>query len=349
MQITKQNLQDFTTNAIPKSTRELHTIGRYFKRKFGERVRKIPISLAGFTCPNIDGSKAKGGCIYCDNESFSPSFIKIQNHTLNAKNHNLAKSITLNFTTAYNPLLEAQLAQLKEQFLWHADFHRRKFGVQKYMVYFQSFSNTYADSHTLKTLWDKALSFEGVIGLNIGTRIDCIEEATLEILSEYVKLGKEIWLEYGVQTVFDSTLKLINRAHSTQGIKELFDKTRKKGIKVCAHLIYGLPNEDKDMMLTSLQTVLKWGIDGIKIHPLYVIKGTQLARMHQAGKYEPIDLDSYVELIGESILLIPSEVVIERISSGAHIESLIAPKWCFDKNIQMRLLREKLLEIGIEY
>ncbi|MGX3045886.1 TIGR01212 family radical SAM protein [Helicobacter sp. T3_23-1056] len=336
---------DFTQ----KPLRELRTIGRYFKQRFGERVRKIPISLSGFTCPNIDGSKARGGCIYCDNASFSPSFIKIQNPKIYPQNLAPKSIPTMNFSLQSNPILDTQLAQLEEQFLWHADFHKRKFGVKKYMVYFQSFSNTYAHPHTLKSLWDKALNFEGVVGLNIGTRIDCVENATLEILSDYVKEGKEIWLEYGVQSAFDSTLNLINRAHSTKGAKELFNTTRKKGIKVCAHLIYGLPNEDKSMMIDSLKTTLQWGIDALKIHPLYVIAGTKLAKMYEAGKYEPIDLDCYVELVAKSMMILPSEVIIERVSSGAHIDSLIAPKWCFDKNIQMRLLREKLLEMGIRY
>lgn len=336
--------------------RELLTIGRYFRSRFGERVRKIPISLSGFTCPNIDGRKAKGGCIYCDNASFSPSFIKVQNppHKSTAKSTaNIALSkippTTMHFTLESNPLLKIQLDELEEQFLWHAKFHKRKFGVQKYMVYFQSFSNTYAHPRTLKALWDRALSFESVMGLNIGTRVDCVENSVLEILGEYVKNGKEIWLEYGIQSVSERTLKLINRAHSTQGVQELFAQTRKKGIKVCAHLIYGLPNEDKEMMLDSLKTTLKWGVDALKIHPLYVIAGTQLAKMYEAGKYEPIDLDSYIELVVQSIALIPSEIIIERVSAGAHIDSLLAPKWCFDKNIQMRLLRERLLEIGIEY
>ena len=337
-------------------TRELLTIGRHFKGRFGERVRKIPISLSGFTCPNIDGSKSKGGCIYCDNASFSPSFIKVQNPTTKStakSTTNLAQTkippITMHFALESNPLLKTQLKELEEQFLWHAEFHKSKFGVQKYMVYFQSFSNTYAHPRTLKALWDRALSFEGVVGLNIGTRVDCVENSVLEILGEYVKNGKEIWLEYGVQTVSERTLKLINRAHSIGGVQELFTNTRKKGIKVCTHLIYGLPNEDKEMMLDSLKTTLKWGIDALKIHPLYVIAGTQLAKMYEAGKYEPIDLDSYIELVVQSIALIPSETIIERVSAGAHIDSLLAPKWCFDKNIQMRLLRERLLEIGIEY
>ncbi len=255
----------------------------------------------------------------------------------------------MNFTLQHNPILTNQLSQLEEQFYWHADFHKEKFEITKYMMYFQSYSNTYAPFETLQALYDKALSFKNVIGLSIGTRTDCMNDKILDLLASYVKNGSEIWLEYGVQSVYDQTLKSINRGHSTQGMQELFAKTRQKGIKVCAHLIYGLPNETNDMMLHSLDSVIKWGVDGLKIHPLYVVEDTQLARMYKAQKYDPSDLESYIDLIVESIKIIPEDVVIQRISSGAHDETLLAPKWCFDKNIQMRALREKLLEIGVIY
>lgn len=320
--------------------RELLTLGRYFKARFGQRVRKIPITLQGFTCPNIDGTLAKGGCIYCCNESFSPSAIKVPK---------VDSSPTMRPNLSTNPLLPKQLSQLEEQFLWHTEFHKRKFSVQKYMVYFQSYTNTYAPLETLQALFSKALGFANVVGLSIGTRVDCVDSRVLAMLGEFVKNGAEIWLEYGVQSVFDETLRKINRAHTSKGIKELFAATRASGIKVCAHLIYGLPDESSEMMLHSLQKVLEWGIDGIKIHPLYVIEGTPLARMYHANRYIPIDLESYADLIIKSIQMLPPEVVIHRISAGAHEESLLAPKWCFDKNIQMRLLRERLREIGVEY
>ncbi|OBV28753.1 TIGR01212 family radical SAM protein [Helicobacter sp. CLO-3] len=322
--------------------REILSLGRYFQARFGARVRKIPISLQGFTCPNIDGTLAKGGCIYCKNESFSPSLIKIQN---------LPATITMRKNLAQNPLLQAQLSQLEEQFLWHAEFNERKFGVQKFMVYFQSYTNTYAPISTLQALYDKALSFEGVVGMSIGTRIDCVDEAVLDLLGGYVKKGYEIWLEYGIQSVYEKTLTLINRAHSVpiSSAKALFAATRARGIKVCAHLIYGLPGESEEMMLHSLESTLGFGVDGLKLHPLYVMRDTQLARMYEAGRYEPIDLESYVELIVKSLRAIPESIVLHRISSGAHSGDLLAPKWCFDKNIQMRLLRERLLEEGMVY
>lgn len=315
------------------------SVGRYFKKRFGGRVRKIPISLQGFTCPNIDGSLAKGGCIYCDNESFSPSLIKLDK----------ISQVKMSFSLATNPLLEKQLHQLEEQFYWHSEFHQRKFGVGKYMVYFQSYTNTYAPFDTLKALYDKALSFPNVVGLSIGTRIDCVEDRLLELLGEYVKNGKEIWLEYGIQSVYDKTLELTNRAHSIAGAKEMFEKTRAKGVKVCAHLIYGLPEESPEMMLHSLDCVLEWGINGIKIHPLYVVNGTRLAKLYKEGKYEPITMECFSDLIVESLQRIPADVVVQRISAGAHDDTLLAPKWCFDKNIQMRYLRDKLKAVGIEY
>lgn len=319
--------------------RELLTLGRYFKKTFGERVRKIPITLQGFTCPNIDGSVARGGCIYCRNESFSPSIIKLPQE----------KSMKMNFSLKENPILSSQLSQLKEQFFWHADFHREKFLVSKYMIYFQSYTNTYAPLSTLKALYDEALSLPNVVGMSVGTRLDCVNEEILDLLEGYVKNGFEIWLEYGVQSIFPQTLELINRGEDMSRASEIFSSTRKRGIKVCAHLIYGLPNESREMMLESLRSVLEWGVDGLKLHPLYVVEGTQLAKMYKKGEYTPIDLQSYTQLILDSIEIIPEDVVLQRISSGAHDETLLAPKWCFDKNIQMRYIRDELRGRGIEY
>ncbi|PAF46820.1 TIGR01212 family radical SAM protein [Helicobacter sp. 12S02634-8] len=320
--------------------KKILTIGRYFKSRFGQRVRKIPISLQGFTCPNIDGTVAKGGCIYCRNESFSPSIVKISD---------LKTPVEMNFKIKENPILENQVAQLKAQFKWHAQFHKDKFAIHKYMVYFQSYTNTYAPFDTLKRLYQEALALPNVIGLSIGTRVDCVSEEVLDLLASYVQKGKEIWLEYGIQSVYDETLKITNRGHTTEGIPELFAKSRQRGIKVCAHLIYGLPKETPEMMLHSLKTTLDWGIDGLKIHPLYVVEGTYLEKLYLSGNYTPIELADYAQLIVKSLQIIPSNVVVQRVSAGAHDTTLLAPKWCFDKNIQMRYLRDQLKSAGIEY
>lgn len=348
------------------------TVGRYFKQRFGEKVRKIPISLSGFTCPNIDGSVAKGGCIYCKNETFSPSLVMKKKQDSNIKDSILATNteenrefrgqqsavlqdtnalsrVKMNFTLTQNPLLSTQLQELETQFYYHANFHKNKYGIKKYMVYFQSFTNTYAPFDTLKTLYTRALKLPDVVGMSIGTRVDCVDSKLLDFLGEFVKEGKEIWLEYGIQSVYEETLKLTNRGHTMEGVENLFKETRKRGIKVCAHLIYGLPNESADMMIHSLETILSYGVDSLKIHPLYVVSGTALARMYKNGEYTPITLEEYAEVIARSLKIIPPTIVVQRVSAGAHDESLLAPKWCFDKNIQMRYLRERLKKEGIEY
>ncbi|WP_194146738.1 TIGR01212 family radical SAM protein [Helicobacter bilis] len=328
------------------------TVGRYFKQRFGEKVRKIPISLSGFTCPNIDGKVAKGGCIYCKNETFSPSLVMKKKQDSNIESIQDTKDIAklkMNFSLTENPLLPTQLRELETQFHYHANFHKNKYGIKKYMVYFQSFTNTYAPFDTLKALYTKALKLSDVVGMSIGTRVDCVDSKLLDFLGEFVKEGKEIWLEYGIQSIYEETLKLTNRGHTMEGVESLFKETRKRGIKVCAHLIYGLPNESIDMMIHSLQTILSYGVDSLKIHPLYVVEGTALARMYKKGEYTPISLEDYGEAIVQSLKLIPPNIVIQRVSAGAHDESLIAPKWCFDKNIQMRYLRDRLKKEGIDY
>lgn len=318
--------------------KQILTIGRYFKLKYKQRVRKIPISLQGFTCPNIDGNVAKGGCTYCKNETFSPSLALMPQ-----------TNITMNFKLKENPILHSQIETLKLQFYNHCSFHKERFNTNKYMIYFQSFSNTYAPYDTLKTLYNEALNLPNVIGLSIGTRTDSVEDNILELLGSYVDNNKEIWLEYGIQSIFNSTLKLINRGHGIEGARELIAKTRSFGIKVCVHLIYGLPKEDSKMMLESLKEVVSWGIDGIKIHPLYIVKDTIIQKMYESGKYTPITLEEYANLVVESLKQLPYNIVVQRISAGAHDESLIAPKWCFDKNIQMCYIRTKLLQSGISY
>ncbi|WDL75360.1 TIGR01212 family radical SAM protein [Helicobacter winghamensis] len=319
--------------------RQMLTFGRYCKRRFGQRVRKIPIALAGFTCPNIDGSVARGGCIFCKNESFSPTLDKEPKVRL-----------TMHPNMKENPLLDMQLKQLHSQFKWQSEFHYNKFGVGKYMIYFQSFTNTYAPFDTLQKLYTEALSLPNVVGMSIGTRTDSVDLKLLDFLAELAqRKGQEIWVEYGIQSVYDETLKFINRGHGTENMEFCITESKKRGLKTCSHIIYGLPNETKEMMLYSLKTVLDWGSDGIKVHPLYIIEKTLLANMYEKGEYKPITLNDYIDLIVESLKMIPQSVVMHRVSAGVRNDTLLAPKWCFDKNIQMRAIRDALREARIEY
>ncbi|MCL9818956.1 TIGR01212 family radical SAM protein [Helicobacter colisuis] len=319
--------------------KQMLTFGRYCKRRFGQRVRKIPIALAGFTCPNIDGSVARGGCIFCKNESFSPTL-----------EHEPKAPLKINPRMQDNPLLPMQLKQLHSQYQWQTDFHKNKFGVGKYLIYFQSFTNTYAPFDTLQKLYIEALNLPNVVGMSIGTRTDSVSLELLDYLANLQESRKqEIWIEYGIQSVYDETLKFINRGHTTEGMEYWIKETKQRGLKVCSHIIYGLPNESKEMMLNSLRQVLEWGSDGIKVHPLYIIEKTILAQMHAKGEYKPITLSEYIELIVETLKMIPQNIVIHRVSAGVRNDTLIAPKWCFDKNIQMRAIRDALRAAGIEY
>ncbi|MCD6191149.1 MAG: TIGR01212 family radical SAM protein, partial [Sulfurimonas sp.] len=179
---------------------QIYTYGNYLKDKFGCKVYKVGINISGFTCPNIDGTVAKGGCTFCENDSFSASTDEVQE----------LKSFHLNLDSTENPFLEKQLKQLELQFDTISKRQAKEYGAEKFLVYFQSFTNTYAPFETLKALYEKALSFDNVVGLSIGTRSDSITDETLEYLAELNKT-KEIWIEFGIQSVYDETLEAINR------------------------------------------------------------------------------------------------------------------------------------------
>ncbi|WP_457593384.1 TIGR01212 family radical SAM protein [Hydrogenimonas sp.] len=316
--------------------KKVYTIGRYFRKKFGEDVYKVPLSIQGFTCPNIDGTVAKGGCTFCLNESFSPNLAKP------------SKKFYLNPQSGSNPLLEKQLEQVRIQYAATSRRLASKYGVKKFIAYFQSFTNTYAPLDTLKALYEEALRQPGCIGLSIGTRSDSVTEEILDYLKELSK-EKEIWVEYGIQSIYDETLEAINRGHDSANVKEWIQKTRERGLKVCGHVIFGLPNESEAMMLDTVKASIGWGIDSIKIHPLYVVKNTALAVDYLKGKFEPIDEKTYIKLLVESIKLLPPSISVQRVTAGIEDDSLLAPKWCRNKHMQMKHIREALKRAGYIY
>jgi hypothetical protein len=313
----------------------LHTIGKYWRDKYGEKIYKIPISISGFTCPNIDGTIAKGGCTFCENESFSP----------NLEDRSKFK---LNLQSKQNPYLEKQLEQLKIQFQTTKDILSNKFGAKKFMVYFQSFTNTYAPLETLRTLYLKALSFDNVVGLSIGTRADSITDETLLFL-QTLNQTKEIWVEYGIQSVYDTTLEKVNRVETFNEIAKIILKTKALGLYVCGHLIFGLPDEDQAMMLHSVEKSIQLGIDSIKFHPLYVVKNTILTKEFKDGKFQPISEELYIDTLVKSIKMLPNNVSISRVTAGISDDSLLAPKWCNNKHKQMYNIKQALLKEGLIY
>jgi radical SAM protein (TIGR01212 family) len=318
--------------------KQIFTFGNYLRDKFGCKVYKVGINISGFTCPNIDGTVAKGGCTFCENDSFSASTGEITD----------LKGFYLNLNSTSNPNLEKQLSQLESQFNAISKKQHEKYGAQMFIVYFQSFTNTYAPLETLKALYEKALSFDNVVGLSIGTRSDSITEETLEYLVKLSK-EKEIWIEFGIQSLFNETLKKINRGHTSENVKEWILKAKSKGLNVCGHLIFGLPDESKDMMLQTAKQAYSWGIDSVKYHPLYVVKKTALANDFLKGKFTPISEDEYLDILLSAIEIKPKNISVQRVTAGVDDGSLLAPEWCRDKNTQIKKINNTLKSIDLKY
>ncbi|ADN09901.1 TIGR01212 family radical SAM protein [Sulfurimonas autotrophica] len=318
--------------------KQVYTYGNYLKNKFGAKVYKVGINISGFTCPNIDGTVAKGGCTFCENDSFSASTDAVQE----------LKGFHLNLSSEENPFLDKQLKQLELQFDAISKRQAKEYGAQKFLVYFQSFTNTYAPFETLKALYDKALSFDNVVGLSIGTRSDSLTDETLEYLSKLSK-DKEIWIEFGIQSVYDETLEKINRGHDSANVKEWIIKSKEAGLNVCGHLIFGLPGETQEMMLETSKAAYEWGIDSVKYHPLYVVKRTALANEYNHGEFTPISEQEYLDVLIKSMLMKPKNISVQRVTAGINDDSLLAPQWCRDKNQQIKNINKELKKVDLKY
>jgi radical SAM protein (TIGR01212 family) len=277
----------------------IYTFGQHMLKKHGERVHKIALD-AGFTCPNRDGSKGVGGCTFCNNVSFSP-----------------------NGRTP--PTIAEQLASGRRAIA-------KRTRARRFLAYFQAYTNTYADVDELAALYRQALAEPDVIGLSIGTRPDCVPAAVLDLLADFQRQGHEVWLELGLQSAFDETLERVNRGHGLKEYRETVVAARRRGIPVCAHLIVGLPGETAQHCFDTLDTVLALGVDGIKLHPLHVVKGTMLANEWRRGEYQPLaTMDDYIRIAADLIERTPPHIVIHRVTGTASKDILLAPAWCSQK------------------
>ena len=284
-------------------------INSYFRSIFGCRVQKITID-AGFSCPNRDGKISTGGCIYCNTRGSGTGA------------HAKGYSVT-------------------DQILAGKKALSKRYKAKKFIAYFQSFTNTYAPLDGLKSLYEEALSIEGVVGLSIGTRPDCVDEPVLKLIESYSKTHL-IWIEYGLQSMHDKSLALINRGHDFQCFKDAVDATLNRGIKICAHVILGLPEEKRSHMIETAKTIAKIGIDGIKIHLLYVIKGTKLEKLYRQGSYKCLEKQQYVDLVCDFLERIPGDMVIQRLTGDPHPEELVAPQWSVKKAQTLSMIKETL-------
>ncbi len=278
------------------TNKRYHTYDYYLRRTFGGKCAKIPID-AGFTCPNIDGRCGTGGCIYCSGRG-SGDFAELP---------------TLSVTEQY--------AKVREKL-------SSKWSTERCIPYFQAHTNTYAPTERLRALFEEALAQDGVVGLNIATRADCLEEETLALLGELAE-KTVLTVELGLQTVHDTTAKRINRGHSFAAFEEGFARLRRTSEKIgiCVHLIFGLPDETREMMMESVREVARLHPDQVKIHLLHVIKGTKMAEDYLAGNYTPLGKEEYVSLVADAIELLPADVVIARVTGDGMADDLLAPEW----------------------
>jgi radical SAM protein (TIGR01212 family) len=219
-------------------------------------------------------------------------------------------------------------------------------GAKKYLAYFQAYTNTYADVETLRHLYDAALALPGVIGLSVGTRPDCVPEAVLDLLADYRAAGHEVWLELGLQSAFDETLERVNRGHGMAEYSTATRAARARDLPVCCHLILGLPGEDESHYRRSLERVLETGVDGIKLHPLHVVRHTLLAKQWQRGEYIPLGQADYVRAAADLIERTPWPVRFHRVTGTAPADLLLAPAWVVHRWPALNAIEAELVRRG---
>jgi len=286
-------------------SRRFNAYSNYFRKIFGERVQKLSID-AGFTCPNRDGSRGRGGCTYCNNDAFNPSYC------------NPSKSVE---------------QQIKEGMEFHAWRYKKP---AKFLAYFQPYSNTYAGLDELKKIYDQALGFPDIVGLVIGTRPDCIDDEKLEYFSILAKTHYVI-IEYGIESCYDKSLKLIKRGHSFAESKQAIERTAAAGIKSGAHLIFGLPGESREEMMEEAKILSDLPLSNIKFHQLQIIKGTLMEKQYKEDPdiFKFFELDEYITFIVDFIEQLNPEFIIERFAGEVPPRFQAGPGWGLIRNEQI--------------
>jgi uncharacterized protein len=279
----------------------LHSYGTWLRRHFGCRVSKVNVD-AGFTCPNRDGSKGVGGCIYCDNSSFSPP--------------------------GTQPVI-----RIEEQMAAGMAYHRTRLGSEKFIVYFQKFTNTYAPGKTLADLYHRALDHPHVLGLSVGTRPDALSDEAIDLLTELAR-DRYVCVELGLQSMDDEILNRINRGHTLDEYLDAVGRLSGRGIALCTHLIYGFPGETRDGFLKSAELMASLPVDSVKIHQLHVVTGTRLADLYKSGDFIPVTHGEYVGAVSDFLELLPQRIAIQRLYGSAPRAIRVAPNWDL-KNNQM--------------
>lgn len=275
-----------------------HTWNYHLRREFGEKIFKVPLD-AGFTCPNRDGSVATGGCTFCS-------------------------------ARGSGDFAGDRTDDLVQQFQTVRDRMHQKWPHARYIGYFQAYTNTYAPVNELRDMYETILAQEGVVGLSIATRPDCLPQDVVELLAELNK-KTYLWVELGLQTVHESTGELINRGHDYACYVDAVERLRDRGIKVCSHIILGLPGETEEMMMDTVDAVAHLPVQGIKIHLLHLMRHTPLVKLWENGGLQFLEQDQYIRLVVDALEILPPEMVIHRLTGDGPADILIGPMWSLDK------------------
>jgi len=297
-----------------ESPRIYREFSSYLREVFGCRVQKITID-AGLTCPNRDGSVGYGGCIYC-----------------NERGSGTGAAQTIQSVKQQLEVGKTRLA--------------KRYKANKFLAYFQSFSNTYGPLSTLKKIYEEALAVEDIVGLSIGTRPDCASDEILHFL-ETLSKERLIWIEYGLQSASDATLTRINRGHTVSAFVDAVRRTRACRLPICVHVILGLPGESRKDMLKTAQFLASQDIQAVKIHLLYVVRGTVLERWYRAGTFRCLSSEEYTSIVAEFLALLPPHIIIQRLTGDPHPQELVAPRWALEKQRNLQAIHDYMVALGI--
>ena len=284
--------------AFWNNKKRYYDLKSYWRNCFGCNVFKLPID-AGFTCPNRDGTVSTGGCIYCDGRGS-----KLRQ--------------------------EGPLPSVTEQIRQGKTFYQKNRRAEKYIAYFQTFTNTYGPYDTLKKLYDEALSQRDVVGLSIGTRPDCVPDEVIALLQAYAE-QYHVWLEFGLQSIHDQTLKAINRGHSRDVFLDAVRRAAGGKVKICIHIIIGLPGEAHSDICETARILATLPIQGIKIHALLALKGTVLGTLYETGRIEMMTKEDYIRSVCDILEILPPELIIQRLTADGYRDIFLAPQWAVNK------------------
>ncbi len=303
-----------TTPGVAGRTDRYRTYNRWLRERFGERVHKVVVD-AGFTCPNRDGTVATGGCTYCNNSSFRPP-------------------------------LAIKTSPIREQVANGIAYLRKRVEAHKFIVYFQPFSNTYADTEYLRALYTDALDHPNVVGLAIGTRPDCVDQEKIEMIDTIAQTTC-VSLEFGVESIYDDTLERINRGCNYDAFLRAMELTHGRAFHKGAHLILGFPWETRDQWLCMADEMSRVGIDSLKIHHLHLVRGTAMAREYTQQPFPMLRFEEYVDLVCEFVERLKPSIVIERLFGEAPLGLLVAPDWGKTRNEVMQGIRRRMDELNV--